>query len=111
MKFPFDKLKIDKSFVTEAQNDKTAQDILETIARLGSIMDLTVTAEGVESNQQAKFLNSVSCDQMQGFLFGRPIPEKEIAAYLLATKHREMEDFDSGKTNVVDLLRSRKATV
>ncbi|MGL4490816.1 MAG: EAL domain-containing protein, partial [Rhizobiaceae bacterium] len=83
LKFPFDKLKIDKSFIHSIERDKTARDILETIAQLGKILDLSVTAEGVENADQARFLSTMACNQMQGFHFGRPIPQEEIAHFLL----------------------------
>ena len=90
LKFPFDKLKIDQSFIRSIETDKTARDILETIARLGKILNLSVTAEGVENADQALFLSTMACSQMQGFHFGRPIPSGQIAAFLLGETSRRM---------------------
>lgn len=90
LKFPFDKLKIDQSFTRSIENDKTARDILETIARLGKILNLSVTAEGVENADQAWFLSTMHCNQMQGFHFGRPIPSHEVSAFLLAEMARHL---------------------
>jgi diguanylate cyclase (GGDEF)-like protein len=82
--FGFDKLKIDQSFVAAlSHNDNKALEILDTIIMLGHKLDMTVTAEGIETAHQAEVLSSLSCDQVQGFLYGRPIPSSEIALFLL----------------------------
>jgi diguanylate cyclase (GGDEF)-like protein len=91
LKFPFDKLKIDQSFIRSIETDKTARDILETIARLGKILNLSVTAEGVENADQALYLSTMACSQMQGFHFGRPIPSAQIASFLLGETSRRLK--------------------
>ncbi len=91
LKFPFDKLKIDQSFIKSIEKDKTARDILETIAQLGKILKLSVTAEGVENADQALFLSTMACNQMQGFHFGRPIPSAQIPSFLLNETKRRLE--------------------
>jgi EAL domain-containing protein (putative c-di-GMP-specific phosphodiesterase class I) len=72
-KFPFDKVKIDRSFVMEMDLDSKAEAIVNTIVALGKTLDLTITAEGVETEAQAQALNNAGCDQAQGYLFGRPL--------------------------------------
>jgi EAL domain-containing protein (putative c-di-GMP-specific phosphodiesterase class I) len=91
LKFPFDKLKIDQSFIRSIEKDKTARDILETIARLGKILNLSVTAEGVENADQALYLSTMACSQMQGFHFGRPIPSAQIPSFLLGETSRRLK--------------------
>jgi diguanylate cyclase (GGDEF)-like protein/PAS domain S-box-containing protein len=91
LKFPFDKLKIDQSFIRSIEKDKTARDILETIARLGKILNLSVTAEGVENADQALYLSTMACSQMQGFHFGRPIPSAQIPGFLLGETSRRLK--------------------
>ena len=91
LKFPFDKLKIDQSFIRLIEKDKTARDILETIARLGKILNLSVTAEGVENADQALYLSTMACSQMQGFHFGRPIPSPQIPSFLLGEPSRRLK--------------------
>lgn len=82
--YRFDKLKIDRSFVTGLDNNNAAaQEILETIVMLGHRLDMQVTAEGVETQAQATALSKLSCDQFQGFFFGRPMPASDIAAFML----------------------------
>ena len=73
-KFPFDTVKIDQSFVSEMENEPKAAAIVHTITALGKILDLSITAEGVETPEQARILRDAGCDRAQGFLFGRPLP-------------------------------------
>lgn len=82
--FPFDKLKVDKSFM----NDLTVEggksrEILATIIALGRVLDMEVIAEGVETKEQAAVLCDLQCDMIQGYLYGRPMPEEELGAVLI----------------------------
>lgn len=72
-KFPFDRVKIDRSFVKEMEGDPKAAAIVNSIVALGTTLHLTITAEGVETVAQARLLNDSGCDQAQGYLFGRPL--------------------------------------
>jgi diguanylate cyclase (GGDEF)-like protein len=72
-KFPFDTVKIDRSFVMEMESDPKAAAIVNTVVALGKTLNLTVTAEGVETTSQAQALSDSGCDQAQGYLFGRPL--------------------------------------
>jgi diguanylate cyclase (GGDEF)-like protein len=72
-KFPFDKVKIDRSFVMEMENDPKAGAIVNTVVAMGRTLQLSITAEGVETQAQAQALREAGCDQAQGFLFGRPL--------------------------------------
>jgi diguanylate cyclase (GGDEF)-like protein len=79
-KFPFDTVKIDRSFVSEMGTEPKAAVIVNTIVGLGKSLGLTITAEGVETPTQAKILREAGCDQAQGFLFGRPLPAASTEA-------------------------------
>ncbi len=82
--YRFDKLKIDQSFISAlSHNEKKAREILDTIIMLGHKLDMTVTAEGIETAHQAEVLAALACDHVQGFLYGRPAPASEIALFLL----------------------------
>jgi diguanylate cyclase (GGDEF)-like protein len=82
--FRFDKLKIDRSFVAALNHqDKKPCEILDSIIMLGHKLEMTVTAEGIETADQAQVLSALGCDQVQGFLYGRPLPASEIALFLL----------------------------
>jgi len=82
--FGFDKLKIDRSFIVGLDhNTEKASEILDTIILLGHRLDMTVTAEGIETAYQEKILSDLECDHFQGFLFGKPMPATDLAPYLL----------------------------
>jgi len=83
LKFPFDKIKIDKSFVTASSEDPVARDILRSIASLGKTLKIRITAEGVETKEQVEFLRDIACNQLQGFFFAKPLTESELASYFL----------------------------
>lgn len=73
-RFPFDKLKIDKSFIRDLQEDPQSAAIVEAVLRLSSRLGLTVVAEGVETPAQLAILRTLACPLIQGFLKGRPLP-------------------------------------
>lgn len=83
LKFPFDKLKIDRSLVASLATDPNAENVLEAITKLASVMKLTVTAEGIETLDQVRVMLSMHCTHFQGFLFGQPLPKADLPAYLL----------------------------
>jgi diguanylate cyclase (GGDEF)-like protein len=72
-KFPFENVKIDRSFVNGMESEPKATAIIKAIVALGKMLNLTITAEGVETPLQAQILRAAGCDQAQGFLFGRPL--------------------------------------
>ncbi|HZV55611.1 MAG TPA: EAL domain-containing protein [Rhodocyclaceae bacterium] len=80
--FPLDELKIDRMFVRDLPGDKGNAAIVRAIIAMAHGLDLTVTAEGVETPAEMDFLKTHGCDQFQGFLFGRPIPKQEFSALL-----------------------------
>jgi len=77
-RFPFDTLKIDASFVQALGDCGEADAIVRAIVALGRSLSLRVTAEGVETDEQLRLLRAQSCDEVQGFLVGRPLPSAEI---------------------------------
>jgi diguanylate cyclase (GGDEF)-like protein len=81
--FPISRLKIDKSFVSELADNADDQAIALAVISLGHKLNLRVIAEGVETAQQRDFLRANDCDEMQGYLFSRPV-EAEAIARLLA---------------------------
>jgi diguanylate cyclase (GGDEF)-like protein len=84
LRFPFDRIKIDRSFVKAlTSGDSNAKTVIQTIISLGHTLNMKVTAEGVETLTQADQLRNMACDDAQGFLFGRPMPETDIAAVIL----------------------------
>ena len=81
-KLPVQVLKIDRSFVISMLDDPSAMTLVSTIISLAHALRLEVVAEGVESEEQAKILRLVRCDQMQGYLISRPIPFDDMTTFL-----------------------------
>jgi diguanylate cyclase (GGDEF)-like protein len=81
-KLPVETLKIDRSFVSAMLDDPGAMTLVSTIISLARSMKLETVAEGVESEEQAKILRLIGCDQMQGYLISKPVPFEEITAFL-----------------------------
>jgi len=71
--FPFDRLKIDQSFVSGLDNDERLSTVVRACISLAKSLDLEVIAEGVETAEQAEALAALDCDQFQGYLYGRPV--------------------------------------
>ncbi len=80
--FPFDKIKMDQSFVRGPSADETSMRIIATIAQLGEAFGMTVLAEGVETEGQLSSIRARGCDAVQGYLFGRPMPEAQVLQFL-----------------------------
>lgn len=78
--FPFDKIKIDRSFVQQLMTEKEDAAIVRAILAMGHSMGMIATAEGVESPEQLKYLKEEGCDQAQGFFLGRPMPLEDASA-------------------------------
>ncbi|HWP94933.1 MAG TPA: EAL domain-containing protein [Gammaproteobacteria bacterium] len=85
-RFPVHKLKIDQSFVRECTSDHDAAVIVMTIIRMAQSLGMTTVAEGVETEEQLVFLETASCEEVQGYFLGRPMPEDAFAR-LVAKGH------------------------
>jgi diguanylate cyclase (GGDEF)-like protein/PAS domain S-box-containing protein len=92
-RFPIDKLKIDKSFVHDMLDDPSDRAITMAIIGLGQTLNLQVVAEGVELPEQAHVLRAASCDELQGYLFARPMPAAEMATWIEHARRRSSEEF------------------
>ena len=84
--FPFDKIKIDRSFISELSAKPDSLAIIRAVTGLGRSLGMTTTAEGVETREQFERLKLEGCDECQGYLFGRPQPLAEVERLLI--KHR-----------------------
>lgn len=82
-RFDIDYLKIDQSFVQDMDNDPNDRAIVEAIIAMARKLGIKVVAEGIETEAQRDFLVAVGCDYGQGYLFSRPVPERELVALLL----------------------------
>lgn len=81
-KLPLHQLKIDRSFVREIPHQSSDMAIAKTILSLSHALNLTVLAEGVETQEQFNFLQAHECDEIQGFLFSQPVPAERIVTLL-----------------------------
>jgi diguanylate cyclase len=77
-RFPFNKIKLDRSFIQGLGEDEEAAVIIRAIVALGRSLNLVVTAEGVETSEQLEFLEAEACNQIQGYLISKPLPASEI---------------------------------
>jgi diguanylate cyclase (GGDEF)-like protein len=104
-RFPFDKLKVDRSFMADlTAPGAKSREILSTIIALGRVLNLRITAEGVETAAQAAVLRELNCDLMQGYLVGRPQPTTEVAATIIRAFGAQAT---SRRPGTVHQLRSR----
>jgi diguanylate cyclase (GGDEF)-like protein/PAS domain S-box-containing protein len=84
-KLPVDSLKIDRSFIKTMLNDPNTMNVVQMVISLARSMRLTVVAEGVESEEQARMLHFLRCDQMQGYLVSKPLPPGDVIGMLQKT--------------------------
>jgi EAL domain-containing protein (putative c-di-GMP-specific phosphodiesterase class I) len=85
-RMPVDKLKVDRSFVSDLPHDTSDAAIVHTIVAIARTLGLKVLAEGVETTEQLAFLRAAGCNECQGFLFGRAVPAEQFAAQLREQK-------------------------
>lgn len=77
-KFPFDKIKIDQSFIRDLSSRPESMAIVRAVAGLGSTLGIATTAEGVETSDQLEAVKAEGCTQVQGYLLGKPLPARAI---------------------------------
>ncbi|MGC1092230.1 MAG: GGDEF domain-containing phosphodiesterase, partial [Pseudolabrys sp.] len=83
--FPFDKIKIDRSFIQDLSNGAEPRAIVNAVAGLAKCLNMTSTAEGVETQQQMDVLQAIGCTEMQGYLFSHARPANEIRQFFQRT--------------------------
>ncbi len=87
--FPFDKIKIDRSFVKDVADNSGSLNIVRAVAALANGMGMAATAEGVETKEQLDRITAEGCTEMQGYLFSRPLPVHEIERLFLPAREKE----------------------
>jgi EAL domain-containing protein (putative c-di-GMP-specific phosphodiesterase class I) len=83
-RFPFDKIKIDRSFIRDMASAGASSSIVQAVVNIAAASEMTTTAEGVETEQQRNLLYILGCTEMQGFLFSPPISAVEIRRLLMS---------------------------
>jgi EAL domain-containing protein (putative c-di-GMP-specific phosphodiesterase class I) len=85
-RFPFDKIKIDRCFITDIAEPQGSSSIVQAVVTIAADRHMTTTAEGVETEQQRELLRELGCSEMQGYLFSPPKPAAEIRPLLFADR-------------------------
>lgn len=102
-RFPIDRLKVDRTFVKDLQQDVYDQRITRAIVELGKSLEMNVIAEGVEMDEQWEILKNLGCDEMQGYLAAKPVP--------LATVLNMLMNADGGKPVYFPLENDKQAEI
>lgn len=107
---PVDTLKIDRSFIKDINKNTNDEAIIKTVISMAQNMNLQVVAEGVETKEQLEFLKNGCCEQMQGYLFSKPVPPDQLEKLLQQSKNifkaeKLYNNLKTTKSNVVDFLK------
>jgi Amt family ammonium transporter len=109
-RFPFDRIKLDRSFVSALSTQPSALAITDTVIRLGDALGMQVVAEGVEHIEELAVLASRGCDEVQGYLLGRPTPIRDLRRELSPEVLQTLDENDSAAARAVrDLRRTAEA--
>ena len=87
--FPFDKIKIDRVFVSDLESGQQNATIVRAVASMGKSLNMRVVAEGVETAAQARILKDLDCDELQGFLIAAPMPASKVEEFLRTATERK----------------------
>ncbi len=86
-RFPFDKIKIDRCFITNLADPQGSSSIVQAVVNIAADRHMTTTAEGVETSEQQRMLRELGCSEMQGYLFSPPKPAADVRKLLLTHRH------------------------
>lgn len=81
-KLPIDEVKLDRSLITDLSSDLQSQGMVRNIIRMAHELDMVVTAEGIETQEQQQLLKTMDCDLIQGYYYSKPLPEKDFITML-----------------------------
>ncbi|WP_374653800.1 putative bifunctional diguanylate cyclase/phosphodiesterase [Dongia sp.] len=101
-RFPFDKMKIDRSFIWAMEQNPDSMAIVRAVIALGRSLRITVNAEGVETPTQLAWLQNENCDQAQGYLLGKPMSRAEIARLWASQQSRAQAELPLGSTKAAE---------
>ncbi len=87
-RFPVDTVKVDRSFIAAVEDDPRVCAIVQTVTHLAHALGMRVTAEGIETQQQVRFVSEAGCDRGQGYYYYRPLPAGEVAVLLSAGRRQ-----------------------
>lgn len=89
--FPFETLKIDRSFISNVTTDKNDANLVESIIAMALNLNMKVVAEGIETHEQLRFIRNAGCNAAQGFGLSRPIPATEFLALLMINEQKNVQ--------------------
>ncbi|WP_029917169.1 EAL domain-containing protein [Pelobacter seleniigenes] len=98
---PIDKIKIDRSFIQDVTCDPSSNEITKAATAIAHALNLKVIAEGVEDKDQLKYLQRLGCDEIQGFLYSRPVPGAELESFLRNPRHLNVGQYQAGERRVL----------
>jgi EAL domain-containing protein (putative c-di-GMP-specific phosphodiesterase class I) len=109
---PFDKLKVDRGFVAALEHSANAGVIIQAVIALGRALNLSILVEGIETEEQRALVRLAGCDEMQGYLFARPVPREEIDRLLIRRNgpRKTTSNTTSNTTSIVSGNAARSAT-
>jgi EAL domain-containing protein (putative c-di-GMP-specific phosphodiesterase class I) len=93
LRLPFDKIKIDRSFVAGLPDKEQSKAIVRAVIGIGQALDIAIAAEGVENGDQADALCSKGCQEAQGFLFSHPVPAMDVTGTIARLRRKENMPF------------------
>jgi diguanylate cyclase (GGDEF)-like protein len=102
--FPFDKIKIDQSFVRSNSDDAVGRAIVRTVAALGQSLGMATVAEGVETDEQMARVGAEGCTAVQGYLISRPMPPEQIGSFLRSRNETASRDSSGASPFLRDLI-------
>ena len=108
-RFPFDKLKVDRSCLQQLGVKDNVAEVLRTISAMSQAMNLRVTVEGVETTTQRDFACEAGYDELQGFLFSHPLPDTDLAHYMLSDAASERRVRGEPQLTVVEKAASTRS--
>jgi diguanylate cyclase (GGDEF)-like protein len=94
-KLPAEELKIDRSFVTDVEHSADARSVVDAVVKLAHALGLKVVAEGIENERQRVILTELGCDELQGFLFAKPMTARALLLWAMEDKQDHAEHFAS----------------
>jgi hypothetical protein len=103
--FPFDKIKLDRSIASAVASEPKARAIVHAVVGLAKALGTSITAEGVETQEQLEALRQLGCDQAQGYLLGRPAPFRDIGSRLSPRPYGMLQS----STRLSDCYREKTA--
>lgn len=104
--FPIDTIKVDRSFVRDLEESEKDRAIVTSIITLGKALGLTIVAEGVETRAQQVFLADKLCDQLQGYMFSKPVPAEAIPNILTQSAHKSLRRYSRTESDHVASYRA-----